>query len=285
MEKTKNKFSLASIFGITLFVAVTAWWVVLKVTNPSDDFPRFLWGASYGAMALFGGIYGLVTAKSWGFLKSSLGRAIILLSLGLLFAEFGQLVFSHYNIFREVDVPYPSIADIGFFGNMVFYVLGGFALMNVLRVKTLVMQKPWKLILAMILPLGLLVLTYFLFLKGYDTTGVTRLQVMLDYGYPIGDVIYVSTAIISLLFVTGIMGGILRKPLFLLLFAFIMQYAADFNFLYQNYHLTWTNGGYGDYLYFVAYSVMVFALIKLSASFQGLGSHQPQASQVAEGAE
>lgn len=270
MDTIKKNSSLVKYLVAVIFVVISAWWVALQVIDPSSDFPRYVWAGSYGVMALVGGVYGLFSAKRWGSFKSSLGKAIIYLAIGLLLAEFGQLIFSYYNVFKKVSVPYPSVADIGFFGNMFFYTLGGFALMKVLGVKIFFKKGKLKLIIGVVLPLVLLAMTFMLFLKGYDFTDVPKLQVFLDLGYPIGDAIYVSTALVSLLLVSGVIGGLLRKPLILLLLAFVIQYAADFNFLYQNHHLTWTNGGYGDYLYFVAYSMMTVALITLSNSFQKL---------------
>lgn len=255
-----------------LFIIITTWWLYLTIKNPSSDDPRLLWAASYGVVALIGGIYGLFTAKYWGFLKSSLGRTILFLSLALLFAEFGQLVFSYYNVFKKVDIPYPSIADIGFFGNMLFYIFAGISLMQVLSVKLLISRKKIKLFIGILLPIILLVTSYLLFLKGYSTQDVSNLQIFLDFGYPLGDAVYVSLALVTLLSAATYMGGKLKKPLILILIALLVQYSADFNFLYQNSHSTWVNGHYGDYLYFFAYTVMFVSLILLSITFKKISS-------------
>lgn len=252
------------ILSIVLFTVLSIWWAVLALTSQAEDFSRYIFGASYGVMALFGGIYGVVTSRKWGAYKSSLGRAILFLACGLLLAEFGQLVFSYYNIIKKELVPYPSLADIGFFGNMSFYVLGGFALAKVLGVSNQIKKNLRKLVVGIVLPVILLASTYKVFLVGYDPSGVSMLQKILDFGYPLGDAIYVSVALVALLCVARILGGSMRKPLMLLLFAFMVQYVADFNFLYQISHETWVNGGYGDFLYLFAYFVMTLSLIKIA---------------------
>jgi len=270
MKRAKNK-SISWVILVLLFLALAVWWIALSVIKPAGDFPKLVFGASYGAMALFGGIYGIATAKRWGFLKSSFGRAVLFLGVGLLMAEFGQLVFSYYNIISEVEIPYPSIADIGFFGNMVFYVVGGLFLTRVLGVGITIKKAPIKLIVSILLPLALLSASYVLFLKGYDGTESTTLQKILDFGYPLGDAVYVSIALVSLLSVGRMLGGLLKGPLLAILLAFIVQYSADFNFLYQNQRGTWLNGGYGDFLYLFAYTIMTASLIYLSTSFKKIG--------------
>jgi hypothetical protein len=265
MNTKVNTWSLR--FAVLLFIGLSVWWVLFINRTEPEDFSRYTFGATYGLMALFGGIYGFITAKSWGSFKSSLGRTILFLAAGLLLAEFGQIVFSYYNIVKKNLIPYPSLADIGFFGNMVMYVLGGFALTKVLGVGAMIKKIPYKLLLGIILPSVLLIATYTLFLKGYDSTDISKLQLLLDFGYPLGDAAYVSLAVVTLLCVARSLGGILGKPLLILLFAFVAQYAADFNFLYQNYHETWVNGGYGDFLYLFAYFVMTLSLIYLAKAF------------------
>ena len=65
-----------------------------------------------------------------------------------------------------------------------------------------------------------------------------------------------------------LLGGLMKKPILLLLVAFMMQYASDFNFLYQTIHATWSAGGYGDLLYFVAYCTMFYSLISFNSVFK-----------------
>ncbi|HSW85508.1 MAG TPA: hypothetical protein VLF79_02765 [Candidatus Saccharimonadales bacterium] len=285
MNKNTNKSLIRLVAGF-LFVGLTLWWIILSIINPSSDYPRLVFAASYGSMALLGGIYGLISAEKWGSFKSAIGRAIVFLACALLFAELGQLVFSYYNIVKKVDIPYPGIADIGFFGNMLFYIIGGFFLTKVLSVKSYVKKAPIKLFISILLPLILLSTSYYFFLRGYSVAGTSKLQVFLDFSYPLGDAIYVSIALVTLLSVGKFVGGIMRGPLLLILFALIVQYSADFNFLYQNAHETWTNGGYGDYLYLLAYSVMTFSLIYLSAAFQKISlPHSNEKISTSEGAQ
>ncbi len=247
-----------------LFITLTVWWVMLASGGNTNNDPAYFFAATYGLTALVGGLYGLFAARSWGYLKSAFGRAIIALSLGLLMNEFGQVVFSYFNVVEKVQVPYPSLADIGFFGAVPLYMLGGLFLMQGLGVAQIIKRKPWKAIVGVLVPLVVLGISYLLFLNGQDQSQNDVLTIFLNFGYPLGQAAYVSIALVIVLSLQGVLGGKMKWPIMALLLAFLLQYAADFNFLYQTQHATWANGAYGDYLYLVAYFVMGISLVAVN---------------------
>lgn len=256
--------SKANKTAFILYLLLTFWWIFLYVSGLKENFNNYFFAAVYGFMALLGGIWGIRIAKGWGGVKSVMGRAIIFLSLGLFAEEFGQLVFSYYNIFLKVEVPYPSIADIGFFMNIPFYLYGGYLLLKAsggsLSIKSLRSQ-----IQALGIPLAMLIISYLFFLQGYEFDFTKPLKIFLDFGYPLGQAMYVSIAILAFSLSRKTLGGVMRPKILLLIIAFIYQFAADFNFLYQNSSGTWYNGGYGDYLYLLAYFIMTLGILGLSA--------------------
>jgi hypothetical protein len=91
--------------------------------------------------------------------------------------------------------------------------------------------------------------------------------VFLDFGYPLGQAIYVSLALLTYLLSTKTLGGIMKNKVLLILFALAVQYAADYNFLYQAYAETWSVSGYGDVIYLFAYFLMAVGLLQLKATF------------------
>ena len=117
----------------------------------------------------------------------------------------------------------------------------------------------------------MLVFSYIFFLRGYEPEWSAPLRIFLDFGYPLGEAIYVSLALLILLLSRNILGGIMKIPLMFVMMALIAQYCAEFNFLYQVSRLTWLNGGYGDYMYMFAYFVMAISLIKIN---KALHSHK-----------
>ena len=249
---------------IMLFAFLTAWWMILYFSGLKENFNNYFFGASYGILALLGGIWGLQIANKWGGVKSVMGKAIILLSLGLLAEEFGQIVFSTYNIFLGVEIPYPSLADVGYFGNIPLYILGIIYLAKASGIH-FTFKKLSSKIQLIFFPALMLTLSYLFFLQKYEFDWSNPLRIFLDFGYPMGQAIYISIALLIYSLSKNILGGIMKSRILLLLLAFTAQYLADYNFLLQNSRGTWYNAGYGDYLYLLAYFIMTLGLLQLDA--------------------
>ena len=259
-DTIKKEFSAR--LAIVLFGLLTFWWLILLASGLRENIHNYLFGAVYGLMALVGGLTGLSISKTWGGAKSSVGRAILFLALGPLAAECGQLVFSFYNIFLGVEIPYPSLADIGFFANIPLYTIGIFYLAQISGGLITLRKLAYK-IQVVIIPFLLLLISYILFLQGYEYDWSNPLKIFLDFGYPLGQAFYVSLALLTFTLTRGILGGVMKNKILFILFAFFAQYLADYNFLFQNSRGTWYNGGYGDYLYLLAYFLMSIGIIQL----------------------
>jgi hypothetical protein len=253
-----------------MFIFFSAWFASFLFSDSFKDKSYVLLSEVYGLVALVGGLFGLAISRSLGGFKSYFGKAVILMSIGLLLQEFGQLAYSYMNSIAHVDVPYPSIPDIGFFGSIPIYILGAYYLAKGLGVWAIIKKAPLKLVASIVLSVAIVVTSYWLFLKGYEAAGTSKTVVFFDFGYPLGQAIYVSIAIIILLSVQGLLGGLMKKPVMLLLFAFLVQYAADTNFLYQTIHETWGPAGYGDYIYMLAYFLMALAVIAICAPINSI---------------
>lgn len=265
LKTTHNSLQarLASIF----FLIYTIWWIILQISKLQPDNPIFdYFAATYCLVAIWGGYWGLKIAAKWGLLKSIMGRAVFMLSFGLLAQAFGQLVYTYYVMFLNIEIPYPSIGDLGYFGSVIFYIYGVFLLAKASGVKFSLKSIESK-IQAVIIPLLILGFSYYLFLLKYEFDWSKPLMIFLDFGYPLGQSIYISIALLLYLLTKKLLGGIMRNRIIFLLIALLAQYSADFNFLYQNSRGTWIYAGYGDYLYFFSYFVMTIALLELKNIF------------------
>jgi hypothetical protein len=265
-ETKKLPYShFSQILTTILFLLLAAWWVYSFFYL--RDYNNLLWGATYQIVAVVGVISGLIVSRQWGGYKSLLGRAVLFFSLGLVFQVFGQSVFSFYNLVAQVDIPYPSIADIGYFGSIPLYI---YATALLLRVSggTYSLQSFGYKFLAIVLPMGMLIFSYLFFLKGYVFDWDYPLGIILDFGYPLGQAVYVSIAVLTYILSKRYLGGIMKNSIIVILLALVVQYIADYNFLFQAYRETWINGGYGDFLYLLAYFVLTMGLIMLGHAFQ-----------------
>jgi hypothetical protein len=246
-----------------LFVIFGLWWMVLYFYFHSLLTQQNLyWTAVYQLIALWGGIFGLFSSRRWGGYRSLMGRAVIYFSIGLLLQFFGESAFSYYTTILGVDIPYPSIADIGYFGSVIFYTLGIVSIVKVTGVGVRLRNLGGR-VLTLLIPIVILIFSYALFLSSYTFDWSSPLRIFLDFGYPLGEALYVSIAVLALILSRNILGGVMKSPLTFLMMALVAQYFAEFNFLYQVANSTWTNGGYGDFLYTFAYFLMAISLVKI----------------------
>lgn len=252
---------------LVVFLAHILFWAVIQLFFKDASWYLTVidyFGATYGLVALIGGTAALVGAKKWGGLKSYVGKVILGIGVGLLFTEFGQLAFSFYNIVKHVELPYPSIADVGFFGAIPLYIFGAYFLMRTVNAGSLkrVFASP-KGAAVLLIPLALSAVAYFVNFRDFSFTENGVLGTILDIADPVGHVFYLSFALIALTRIKGLYGGLFRRPIMLIIAAFMMQYVADQNFLYQSNNESWVSGQYGDILYLFAYVLMAWGVIQL----------------------
>lgn len=257
---------------LLLFLILTLWWLVNHfVLDPNSVKYNYFGDFSdlYGIVALWGGIWGIVIAQKWGGFKSIMGKAILMFALGLFAQEFGQISYSLYYDILGTPGPYPSIGDVGFFGSIPLYILGVLFLAKASGV-TISLKSYESKLQAIVIPLVMLGAAYFFFLRGYTFDWTNPIKVFLDFGYPFGQVIYISLALITYLLSRGVLGGIMKSKILFILFALCVQFLSDYTFLYQSSNGTWSVGGINDYMYLCAYSLMAVGLIQFDSIYKKL---------------
>ncbi len=270
--KTKEK--IAYFITIALGFFFFGWWIINQIFGQKGDASLENYSDTYFVTALSGAVYGFFAAKQWGGRKSLFGKATLAFSLGLLGQVFGQLVYSYYALVKHVEVPYPSLGDIGFFGSVLLYIIGILLLMKALGSKFGLATMPQK-IIAIIAPLALLIGSCVVLLQGYQSSGDT-LVTLLDFAYPIGQAFYISLALLTYILSFKLLGGIMKNKILLLLAALVMQYAADFLFIYSSARDEWYAGGIDDLLYQISYLMMAIALIQIGKAARLLSAPSPK---------
>jgi hypothetical protein len=263
MEVKHNTRILYEKALFVIFIFLCGWWGYLQMMKFEDfSFQNQVFSSVYGILALFGAVFGFWSSAKWGGLKSVIGKAITYISFGLLCQFLGQLAYSFYLYYFKIEVPYPSIGDIPYFSTIVFYILGLISLGRASGMIFTLKRIRYKL-LAVAIPSALLILSYFLFLKGYVFDWTNPIKVFLDFGYPLGDAIYVGIAILVFLSSKAILGGIMKASIWMLIFALFLQFIGDFSFLYLSYYSTVHPAGINDFIVMIAYFFMNLALIKV----------------------
>jgi hypothetical protein len=256
---SKNRLSYILLsFYFLLFL----WWIKIYLSGVKETDENYLFGFLYSLIALTGGVNGLLISKVWGGYKSLVGRGIIFLSLGLLGEWFGQTVWTYYNVIERIEIPYPSIADIGYFSIIPFYALGMLSFAKASGAKLSIKTLRGKLII-MTVPVLMVSVSYFLFLKNLSPDFSNPIRTFLDFGYPFGEAITISIALITFGLSRGILGGRMKIRILYLIFAFIVQYVTDYTFLYTTLAGTYYNAGIVDLMYATSFTIMAIGIVAL----------------------
>ncbi len=255
---------------VVLFSFFLIWWALLNFTNifvDSDSMADF--ADTYATVALFGGLVGLFFSGRWGGFSSLLGKVVLCLSIGLLFQVFGQFSYAFYARVLGVEVPYPSIGDLGFFGSIPFYILGSYYLVRICLVSVKATSSRFPINpISIVVPVILLVVSYIFLLRGYEPDLENIPGAFLDFGYPLFQAVYVSLALIAFYYTKRMVNGLMHKKVVFLLVALIVQYLADFLFIYKAHRGLYVTAGITDLTYLVAYFLMSLAIINLNSVFE-----------------
>ena len=257
-------------FISVIFLGLVMWWLVVNVFFDASVIWHALWTGLYGVIAIGGGIFGLLSARVWGGWKTAMGKAIIFFSVGLLSQEFGQVAYSYSIYFKQIELPYPSIGEIGYFSSIPLYVMGIFYFAKSV-VKGGLLKLPMRLkIFLIIFPLLFLAAALPVVTRVYNSSANSWLAVLLAVGYVLGGAFYVSLSAFVYLFAREKMIGIFDKISLKIFLALTIQCLADLVFLYQFNEKTWVTAGINDLMYLLAYYGLAVGLLDLRLIFENL---------------
>src|SRR3989338_8568889 len=149
---------------LMLFVALVFWWLFITIQGLENTTQNFLYGATLGVLPCLASIFGFINSNKWGGFKSSMGKSIFLLSAGLMTWGIGTLVFAYYNILLQVEIPYPSLADLFYIVSWPLWAIGMINLSRATGVKFQLRTAVGKIAL-FLLPLFLKIHSYYLFIN------------------------------------------------------------------------------------------------------------------------
>ncbi len=239
---------------------MSLWWFTIFIRVLKDGLENNIFTNIYGLMALYGSIFGFLISFRWGGSKSLMGRMFLAFSSGLFSQFLGQIFYIYYIYVLHIEVPYPSIGDLFFTLSVIFYIVGAIYLGRIVGAHFNMQSLKGKL-RALLIPLMVLALSYWIFLKDIDYDWSKPLSVFFDFIYPFGQALYISIALVAYLFSRNMLGGIMKTPILLLIASLFTQYLGDFFFTYLTYKEAWYVGGIDDYLFFLSYSFMTFSIL------------------------
>jgi len=262
-----QKSFLTVLWALSVFFL--AWCAKIYFTGATDN-PSNLYTNLYGIIPLIGGIYGLMVAKHWGGFKSKVGKAVTLLSLGLVTWGLGMVIWIYYNLILGVEIPYPSWADAAFILSWPLWGAGAAFLSIATGAKFGARQIRGRVML-FVIPIAVIAVSYY-FLVTVARQGVVSayedgLKTFFDLAYPIGDVIILAVALLIIGLSYSYFGGIYKKAIFFILGAFVINYLADFTFSYTTSLETYYNGSLADVLFIITMTVLATGIAKLDPRY------------------
>ncbi len=262
------KISKASKIILFYYIFLFAWWLFFFVTGRAHHGDISLGEALYqfalGLIPLVGGIAGFLKSKKWGGLKSHVGRALFFISLGGVCWGIGQMFWSlYYNIFTKVEIPYPSLADVGYSLSFPFLAIGLVNLSKATGAKFSLKHPMGKLLALFIIIIGVIIAYYLLIVvarSGVISPNTDFLKVFFDFAYPLGDL----TILLSALLVYGLsfkyFGGRYKLPIISILLGLLVLFFGDFSFSYTTTIGTYFNGHWVDLVLPTAWMLIVFGV-------------------------
>jgi len=233
-------------------LGLTIFWALLMYYNITDGTQNYVFSVLTNIIPLVGGIAIIAGAKEWKGQSKLIYRGLICMGLGLIFWAFGGTIWSYYNFFLHMDVPYPSIADIGYAPSEFFYCFGAVYLSRGAGAD-LGIQKKYAKPLMVIIPIIMFIFSYYILIT-VGKSGVLftstdpLLKTILDLIYPIGDFISLTVSVV----ISGLYFEFLAKKyrwgIIIVLFGLTAMFFSDFVFSYTTTRGTYFNGNFSDWL-------------------------------------
>ncbi len=263
------KLNIYQKFCSAFFLFIIIFWIVLTVLGLKSGFYNYLYSFLFGLIPLIAGIIAVVRSYSWGGFKSTVGKAVFFIGLGILCWGVGEMVWSYYNFFVNVPAPYPSIADLGFAPSIFFYGLGAIYLSGATGAK-FGFKNNYAKIAVILASIIILSISYYLLIvvaRGgiIIPKGETALKTILDIAYPLGDFFGLLLAVIISGLSFHYLGGKYKYDIFAILLGIGVMFVADTIFSYTTTVGTYYNANFGD---------LVLALGTFLISFGVLGFYK-----------
>jgi len=263
LEMKLNNYSSFLLGFFSLFLI---YWIGIQSSGITDLPINLLFSFATAVLAFIGGVMGLLVSKHWGGKKSAVGKAILLISLGIISWSFGNFIWSFYNFVLHQPVPYPSLSDIGYTLAIPLWAIGVFYLSMATGVKFRLRESGSNILLTILPIIATIFSYYFLFViargSSFEVEG-GLLKIFLDFYYPIGDWVILTMSFLLFGLSLKYLGGKFRLPIFIILAGFVVMFMADFSFSYATTIGTYYNGNISDLLFATAIFVLSFGISSL----------------------
>jgi hypothetical protein len=241
---------------IIVLILLTAIIIIGMLLTPSDEnyalLRYVLNGVGLTLIPFIGAWIGIEASKFFG-LKSLFGKAILFISLGMITYGIGTIIFFYYNVFLQTEIPYPSLADVGFSLTIIFINIGVF-----LFLKTVIKKFDFlNFLKLLIVPILVFIFVFPFFVYEKIMEEVPLFTKILNVYYVIGDILFLSFAILIIL---SSYGSLLFRSISIIAIGFIIQTIADFSFTYTASIGTYYTSCWVDVIYCLAFFTLGYGM-------------------------
>ncbi|MEI6237192.1 MAG: hypothetical protein WCP03_01145 [Candidatus Saccharibacteria bacterium] len=256
---------------LTLSIVWVIFWAALFFTSTKEQTINYWWQAGMAAIAILFGVFGMLTAKKWSWLKSGVGQGVFFISLGVVMWGLGQAGWTYYLLkYPGQEVVQSKIIDVLYFASIPLWTYGILKLSKATGAKFGLKSVKGKILVAALSLIMVAFSYYFLVvvarggLSYFD--GQSVWISFFDLGYAIGDAINLTIAIAIFGLSWRYLGGRFKGPIMIILASFGLIYLADFLFSYYDGNDMYYNGNAVDLLYLLTIATLGLALCMLDPS-------------------
>ncbi len=251
---------------LSIFIVMILWLLMLQILNLKFTIYNYADQVIMGFIPSIGAIVGFIRMQQWGGIRSKVGRSVFFISLGLLSWAIGQWIWTYYNLFLNVEVPYPSWADFGYGPTYIWWAIGIAMLANLTSVKNY--NRSLERILLLCVPITMAIIIYYIIYSGiHDGEGFLNtdnpVKLFFDIYYPLSDVIIMIIIILTSSLELNHLGHRVRLPFVIIMAGLISMYVSDFTFSYTTTVGTYYIGAAADWLFAISMFLLSLGLSNL----------------------
>ena len=246
------------------YILILIWGGAFYFLQIKETSANYWYQFAFGLIPLFGGIWGITKSKKWGWLKSKVGKAVFFISLAGVSWGIGQMFWSlYYNILNKVEVPYPSLADVGYSLSFPFLAIGLISLSKATGARFSLRHPRGKLLALFITVIAIIIAYYLLIVVargGVIDFAEGGLKLFFDLAYPLGDLIILLFALLIYGLSFNYLGGRYKFPIISMLLGLLVLFFGDFSFSYTTTVGSYYNGHWVDIVLPTAWMMIVFGV-------------------------
>lgn len=275
-RKTKINIVLVTAGALLLY------WALLAFTHTKYQMINYWWQAFMAAAAILYGILGISTAKHWGGLKSSVGKSVLFISLGVIMWGVGQAGWTYFVIKDPAQQSPPSdLVSILYFTSIPLWAYGIFKLSKASGARYGLRSLKAK-VAVLLMTVLTLVISYIVLVNvargGTAYFHQTFDVIFFDLGYAAGDAINLILALAIYGLSWKLLGGRFKIPISVILLGFALIYMADFWFSFRDGKGLYYNGDWTDLLYLMMAATFGLGLCMLDPTGKKVAAATPEAS-------